>query len=70
VKAFSDDGSSKSLLVDERMNSGFVTKLLAGENDWVGIEKWWKREEVVEGCLKCRSFESRFRVIWQSSDLR
>jgi hypothetical protein len=31
VKAFSEDGSSKSLLVDERMNSGFVTKLLAGE---------------------------------------
>lgn len=31
VKAFTDDGSSKSLLVDERMNCGFVTKLLAGK---------------------------------------
>jgi len=30
VKAFTEDGSSKSLLVDERMNCGFVTKLLAG----------------------------------------
>lgn len=30
VKAFSEDGSAKSLLVDERMNCGFVTKLLAG----------------------------------------
>lgn len=32
VKAFSEDGSSKSLLVDERMNGGFVTKLLAGKS--------------------------------------
>jgi Ras-associated and pleckstrin homology domains-containing protein 1 len=30
VKAFGEDGSSKSLLVDERMNCGFITKLLAG----------------------------------------
>lgn len=32
VKAFTEDGSSKSLLVDERMNCGFVTKLLAGKS--------------------------------------
>ncbi|CRK86872.1 CLUMA_CG000697, isoform A [Clunio marinus] len=40
VKAFSDDGSSKSLLVDERMNCGFVTKLLADKNH-VNMEVSW-----------------------------
>lgn len=46
VKAFSDDGSSKSLLVDERMNSGFVTKLLAGEfreKFGKGWQLFWKK---------------------------
>lgn len=41
VKAFSEDGSSKSLLVDERMNGGFVTKLLAGMSKSFVEEFFW-----------------------------
>ncbi|XP_047524226.1 amyloid beta A4 precursor protein-binding family B member 1-interacting protein isoform X4 [Pieris napi] len=32
IKAFSTDGSSKSLLVDEKMTCGYVTRLLADKN--------------------------------------
>lgn len=32
VKAFTADGASKSLLVDERMTCGHVTRLLADKN--------------------------------------
>ncbi|XP_045489908.1 uncharacterized protein LOC110995424 isoform X3 [Pieris rapae] len=32
IKAFSNDGSSKSLLVDEKMTCGYVTRLLADKN--------------------------------------
>ncbi|KAL5276114.1 RAPH1 family protein [Megaselia abdita] len=40
VKAFSSDGASKSLLVDERMTCGHVTRLLADKNH-VPMEPHW-----------------------------
>lgn len=40
VKAFSSDGASKSLLVDERMSCGHVTRLLADKNH-VQMEPHW-----------------------------
>ena len=40
VKAFSSDGASKSLLVDEQMTCGHVTRLLADKNH-VQMEPHW-----------------------------
>jgi len=40
VKAFSSDGASKSLLVDERMTCGHITRLLADKNH-VQMEPHW-----------------------------
>ncbi|CAK1554986.1 unnamed protein product [Leptosia nina] len=40
IKAFSTDGSSKSLLVDEKMTCGYVTRLLADKNH-VSMEPKW-----------------------------
>ncbi|CAH0578166.1 unnamed protein product [Chrysodeixis includens] len=40
IKAFSMDGSSKSLLVDEKMSCGYVTRLLADKNH-VSMEPKW-----------------------------
>ncbi|XP_026465636.1 amyloid beta A4 precursor protein-binding family B member 1-interacting protein isoform X3 [Ctenocephalides felis] len=44
VKAFSADGASKSLLVDERMSCGHVTRLLADKNH-VKMEPHWSLVE-------------------------
>lgn len=44
VKAFSADGASKSLLVDERMTCGHVTRLLADKNH-VPMEPNWSLVE-------------------------
>ncbi|CAG4955083.1 unnamed protein product [Colias eurytheme] len=40
IKAFSTDGSSKSLLVDEKMSCGYVTRLLADKNHVTMEPKW------------------------------
>ncbi|XP_026315948.1 uncharacterized protein LOC113227242 isoform X2 [Hyposmocoma kahamanoa] len=40
IKAFSMDGSSKSLLVDEKMSCGYVTRLLADKNHVTMEPKW------------------------------
>ncbi|VVD05135.1 unnamed protein product [Leptidea sinapis] len=40
IKAFSTDGSSKSLLVDEKMTCGYVTRLLADKNHVTMDTKW------------------------------
>lgn len=40
MKAFTNDGASKSLLVDERMTCGHVTRLLADKNH-VQMEPHW-----------------------------
>ncbi|XP_063838116.1 amyloid beta A4 precursor protein-binding family B member 1-interacting protein [Ostrinia nubilalis] len=40
IKAFSMDGSSKSLLVDEKMTCGYVARLLADKNHVTMEPKW------------------------------
>lgn len=40
IKAFSVDGSSKSLLVDEKMTCGYVARLLADKNHVTMEPKW------------------------------
>ncbi|XP_075990456.1 ras-associated and pleckstrin homology domains-containing protein pico isoform X2 [Anticarsia gemmatalis] len=40
IKAFSMDGSSKSLLVDEKMTCGYVARLLADKNHVIMEPKW------------------------------
>ncbi|KAI5636443.1 PH domain-containing protein [Phthorimaea operculella] len=40
IKAFSMDGSSKSLLVDEKMSCGYVARLLADKNHVTMEPKW------------------------------
>lgn len=40
IKAFSVDGSSKSLLVDEKMTCGYVARLLADKNHVAMEPKW------------------------------
>ncbi|CAH2034199.1 unnamed protein product, partial [Iphiclides podalirius] len=40
IKAFSADGSSKSLLVDEKMTCGYVARLLADKNHVAMEPKW------------------------------
>lgn len=40
IKAFSIDGSSKSLVVDEKMTCGYVTRLLADKNHVAMEPKW------------------------------
>lgn len=40
IKAFTSDGSTKSLLVDEKMTCGYVTRLLADKNHVTMEPKW------------------------------
>lgn len=40
IKAFSADGSTKSLLVDEKMTCAYVTRLLADKNHVHMDPKW------------------------------
>lgn len=40
IKAFTSDGSTKSLLVDEKMTVSFVTRLLADKNHVTMDPKW------------------------------
>lgn len=40
IKAFTSDGSTKSLLVDEKMTVAFVTRLLADKNHVRMDPKW------------------------------
>ncbi|KAG5673660.1 hypothetical protein PVAND_003687 [Polypedilum vanderplanki] len=62
VKAFSEDGSSKSLLVDERMNCGFVTKLLADKNH-VNMEVNWGLIEYLPELYIERLFEDHEQLV-------
>lgn len=56
VKAFSADGASKSLLVDERMSCGYVTRLLADKNH-VPMEPTWALIEHLPELQMERLFE-------------
>ncbi|XP_037914424.1 ras-associated and pleckstrin homology domains-containing protein 1 isoform X2 [Hermetia illucens] len=56
VKAFSSDGASKSLLVDERMTCGHVTRLLADKNH-VQMEPHWALVEHLTDFQMERLFE-------------
>lgn len=56
VKAFSADGASKSLLVDERMTCGYVTRLLADKNH-VPMEANWALVEHLPEMQMERLFE-------------
>ncbi|XP_055382258.1 abnormal cell migration protein 10 [Condylostylus longicornis] len=56
VKAFSADGASKSLLVDERMSCGHVTRLLADKNH-VQMEPHWALVEHLTDLQMERLFE-------------
>ncbi|XP_037041223.1 ras-associated and pleckstrin homology domains-containing protein 1 isoform X3 [Bradysia coprophila] len=56
VKAFSHDGASKSLLVDERMTCGHVTRLLADKNH-VPMEPHWAIVEHLPELQMERLFE-------------
>lgn len=56
VKAFSADGASKSLLVDERMTCGYVTRLLADKNH-VPMEPNWALIEHLPELQMERLFE-------------
>ncbi|EEB15942.1 conserved hypothetical protein [Pediculus humanus corporis] len=40
IKAFTSDGSTKSLLIDEKMTCGYVTRLLADKNHVTMEPKW------------------------------
>ncbi|KAL7017104.1 hypothetical protein ACKWTF_010247 [Chironomus riparius] len=62
VKAFTEDGSSKSLLVDERMNCGFVTKLLADKNH-VSMEVSWGLIEYLPELFIERLFEDHEQLV-------
>lgn len=48
IKAFSADGSAKSLMVDETMTCGYVTRLLADKNHRVMEPKWALLEHLPE----------------------
>lgn len=48
IKAFSSDGSAKSLMVDETMTCGYVTRLLADKNHRVMEPKWALLEHLPE----------------------
>lgn len=56
VKAFSADGASKSLLVDETMTCGHVTRLLADKNH-VPMEPHWALVEHLPDLQMERLFE-------------
>lgn len=50
IKAFTGDGSTKSLLVDEKMSCGHVTRLLADKNH-VRMEPRWAIIEFIPDLL-------------------
>jgi len=64
IKVFTSDGSTKSLLVDEKMSVGYVTRLLADKNHVTMEPKWCVLEhlpdlymgEYMYSSVVCRSF--------------
>lgn len=48
IKVFSGDGSAKSLMVDETMSCGYVTRLLADKNHQKHGPEWALMEHLPE----------------------
>lgn len=48
IKAFMNDGCTKSLMVDEKMTCNFVTRLLADKNHVTMDPKWGLVEHLPE----------------------
>lgn len=48
IKAFTGDGSSKSLLVDETMSAGHVARMLADKNHTAMDPRWGIVEHLPE----------------------
>lgn len=63
VKAFSSDGASKSLLVDERMSCGHVTRLLADKNH-VQMEPHWALVEHLTDLQMGKFFFLYYFRVW------
>ncbi|XP_037936047.1 amyloid beta A4 precursor protein-binding family B member 1-interacting protein isoform X2 [Teleopsis dalmanni] len=62
VKAFTSDGASKSLLVDERMTCGHVTRLLADKNH-VQMQPTWALVENLGDLQMERLFEDHEMLV-------
>ncbi|XP_075154773.1 ras-associated and pleckstrin homology domains-containing protein pico isoform X2 [Haematobia irritans] len=62
VKAFTSDGASKSLLVDERMTCGHVTRLLADKNH-VQMQPQWALVENLGDLQMERLFEDHEQLV-------
>ncbi|XP_037075407.1 LOW QUALITY PROTEIN: amyloid beta A4 precursor protein-binding family B member 1-interacting protein-like [Pollicipes pollicipes] len=62
IKAFTGDGSTKSLLVDEKMTCGHVTRLLADKNH-VRMEPRWAVVEYLPDLLMERLYEDHENLV-------
>ncbi|GAB6020359.1 hypothetical protein CHUAL_003069 [Chamberlinius hualienensis] len=62
IKAFTADGSAKSLLVDEKMSVSFVTKLLVDKNH-VNLDLRWSIVEQVPELYMERVFEDHENLV-------
>ncbi|XP_059055153.1 ras-associated and pleckstrin homology domains-containing protein 1 isoform X2 [Achroia grisella] len=62
IKAFSMDGSSKSLMVDEKMSCGYVTRLLADKNH-VSMEPKWAIVEHLPDLYMERVYEDHEMLV-------
>ncbi|XP_043240554.1 amyloid beta A4 precursor protein-binding family B member 1-interacting protein-like isoform X4 [Amphibalanus amphitrite] len=62
IKAFMGDGSTKSLLVDEKMSCGHVTRMLADKNH-VRMEPRWAITEYLPELLMERVYEDHENLV-------
>jgi amyloid beta A4 precursor protein-binding family B protein 1-interacting protein len=62
VQVFTSDGSAKSLLVDEKMNVGQVTRLLAEKNH-VQLDPKWSLVELVPDLYMERVYEDHEQLV-------
>uniref|UniRef100_T1JB27 Ras-associating domain-containing protein n=1 Tax=Strigamia maritima TaxID=126957 RepID=T1JB27_STRMM len=62
IKAYTADGSAKSLLIDEKMTSGYVAKLLADKNHIKMDPKWTVIEQIPDLYLE-RIYEDHEHVV-------
>ena len=62
IKAFTSDGSTKSLLVDEKMTVAFVTRLLADKNH-VKRDTNWALVELLPDLHMERAYEDHEQLV-------